>query len=103
MLMTGCRRNASRVELTDEASAPCFLSVSVRAEGDRVCRLAARAVRIVEDRWADVKFKAQSKAFLAKFVDNAGKPIEHPSLLCRRSGQIEGQLPSDGWLAILLP
>jgi hypothetical protein len=47
-----------------------------------------------EDRWADVKFKAQSKAFLAKFVDNAGKPIEHPSLLCRRRGQIDGQLPS---------
>jgi hypothetical protein len=47
-----------------------------------------------EGRWVDVKFKAQSKAFLAKFVDNAGKQIEHPSLLCRRSGQIDGQLPS---------
>jgi hypothetical protein len=47
-----------------------------------------------ENRWADVKFKAQSKAFLAKFVDNAAKPIEHPSLLCRRSGQIDGRLSS---------
>lgn len=47
-----------------------------------------------EDRWADVRFKEQSKAFPAKCVDNAGRPIEHPSLLCRRSGQIDGQLPS---------
>jgi len=47
-----------------------------------------------DDRWADVKFKAQSKAFLAKFVDNDGEPIEHPSLLCRRGGKIDGQLPS---------
>ena len=49
---------------------------------------------LFEDRWADVKFKVQSKAFLAKFVDNAGRPIEHQSLLCRRGGQIDGELPS---------
>lgn len=54
-----------------------------------------------EDRWADVKFKAQSKAFLAKFVDNAGKPIEHPSLLCRRGDQIDGELPSPEEIAAL--
>jgi hypothetical protein len=47
-----------------------------------------------EDRWADPKFKEQSKAFLAKFVDHAGKPIEKPSLFCRRGGQIDGQVPS---------
>jgi hypothetical protein len=47
-----------------------------------------------DDRWSDPKFKAQSKAFLAKFVDHADKPIEKPSLLCRRGGQIDGQLPS---------
>jgi hypothetical protein len=46
-----------------------------------------------EDRWADGKFKTQAKAFLAKFVDNAGKPIEHPSLFCRRGGKIDGQRP----------
>ena len=51
-------------------------------------------VESFEDRWADVKFKAQSKAFLAKFVDSAGKPVEHPSLLCRRGGWIDGQLPA---------
>ena len=51
-------------------------------------------VESFEDRWADVKFKAQSKAFLAKFVDSAGKPIEHPSLLCRRGRHIDGQLPA---------
>lgn len=47
-----------------------------------------------EDRWADEKFKAQSKAFLAKFVDGAGKPIERPSLLCRRGAQIDGRRPA---------
>jgi hypothetical protein len=46
-----------------------------------------------DDRWSDAKFKAQSKAFLAKFVDRVGKSIEHPSLLCRRGGQIDGRLP----------
>jgi hypothetical protein len=50
-------------------------------------------VEAFDDRWSDAKFKAQSKAFLAKFVDGAGKPIERPSLLCRRGGQIDGQLP----------
>jgi hypothetical protein len=50
-------------------------------------------VEAFDERWSDAKFKAQSKAFLAKFVDSAGKPIEHPSLLCRRGGQIDGQLP----------
>ena len=47
-----------------------------------------------ETRWADQKFKKQAKAFLAKFVDGAGQPIEHPSLLCRRQGSIDGTLPS---------
>jgi hypothetical protein len=50
-------------------------------------------VEAFDERWSDAKFKAQSKAFLAKFVDSSGKPIEHPSLLCRRGGQIDGQLP----------
>jgi hypothetical protein len=51
-------------------------------------------VESFEDQWADVKFKSQSKAFLAKFVDNSGKPIEHPSLLRRRGGPIDGRLPA---------
>ena len=51
-------------------------------------------LELFEDRWADAKFKAQSKAFLAKFVDNAGRPIQDPVLLCRRGGQIDGRLPA---------
>lgn len=51
-------------------------------------------VESFDDRWADGKFRAQSKAFLAKFVDGTGKPIERPSLVCRRNDQIDGQLPS---------
>ena len=47
-----------------------------------------------EERWADPDFKTQAKAFLAKFVDGAGKPIKHPSLLCRRQGSIDGTSPS---------
>ena len=47
-----------------------------------------------EKRWADPDFKTQAKAFLAKFVDDAGKPIERPSLLCRRQGLIDGTSPS---------
>ena len=47
-----------------------------------------------EKRWADLKFKTQAKAFLAKFVDGGGQPIEHPSFLCRRQGLIDGTRPS---------
>ena len=47
-----------------------------------------------EDRWADPKFKAQSEAFLSKFVDAAGNRIENPTLLCRSSAQVDGQLPT---------
>ena len=47
-----------------------------------------------EERWADPDFKTQAKAFLAKFVDDAGKPIKRPSLLCRRQGLIDGTSPS---------
>ena len=47
-----------------------------------------------EERWADLKFKTQAKAFLAKFIDGGGQPIEHPSLLCRRKDRIDGILPS---------
>ena len=47
-----------------------------------------------EERWADLKFKTQAKAFLAKFVDGHGQPIERPSLLCRRQGKLDGTLPS---------
>ena len=47
-----------------------------------------------EERWVDPDFKTQAKAFLAKFVDGAGKPIKHPSLLCRRQGSIDGTSPS---------
>ena len=47
-----------------------------------------------EERWADLKFKTQAKAFLAKFVDGRGQPIERPSLLCHRQGLIDGALPS---------
>jgi hypothetical protein len=32
------------------------------------------------DRWADEKFRKQSEAFLGKFVDENGKPIEHPPM-----------------------
>lgn len=46
-----------------------------------------------ENRWADPRFKTQSKAFLGKFVDGVGNQIENPSLLCRRNGEIDGQLP----------
>ncbi len=46
-----------------------------------------------EERWADLKFKTQAKAFLAKFVDGFGQPIERPSLLCRQ-GLIDGAFPS---------
>ena len=47
-----------------------------------------------EERWADLKFKTQAKAFLAKFVDESGQPIERPSLLCHRPGLIDGAFPS---------
>ena len=47
-----------------------------------------------EERWADLKFKKQAKAFLAKFVDGRGQPIKRPSLLCRRQGLIDGTSPS---------
>ena len=47
-----------------------------------------------EERWADLKFETQAKAFLAKFVDGHGQPIERPSLLCRRQGKIDGAFPS---------
>ena len=47
-----------------------------------------------EKRWADLKFKKQAKAFLAKFIDGLGRPIERPSLLCRRQGKIDGTSPS---------
>ena len=54
-----------------------------------------------EERWADLKFKTQAKAFLAKFVDGGGQQIEHPSLLCRRQGWIDGTLPSPQEIAAL--
>jgi hypothetical protein len=45
--------------------------------------------------WADPAFKAQATAFPAKFVvGHHGKPIERPSLLCRRNGPIDGVLPT---------
>ena len=47
-----------------------------------------------EERWANPDFKTQAKAFLAKFVDDAGKPFKRPSLLCRRQGLIDGTFPS---------
>ena len=47
-----------------------------------------------EERWADLKFKKQAKASLAKFVDGFGQPIKRPSLLCRRHGLIDGTSPS---------
>ena len=47
-----------------------------------------------EERWADLKFKTQAKAFLAKFVDGRGQPFKRPSLLCRRQGLIDGTRPS---------
>lgn len=51
-------------------------------------------LRLFESAWTDAKFKAQATAFLGKFVDNAGKTIESPSVLCRRNGQIDGQPPT---------
>ena len=47
-----------------------------------------------EERWADLKFKTRAKAFLAKFVDGQGQPVERPSLLCRRQGKLDGAFPS---------
>lgn len=47
-----------------------------------------------EGRWADERFEARAKAFLAKFVDSSGKPIDRPSLLCRRDLQLDGQRPA---------
>ncbi len=47
-----------------------------------------------DNSWADPKFKGQVEAFLAKFVDSRGKRIEQPSILLRRAGQIDGQLPA---------
>jgi hypothetical protein len=44
--------------------------------------------------WADPKLKERAGAFLAKFVDNVGQPMERPTLLCRRNGQIDGQPPT---------
>lgn len=44
-----------------------------------------------DGRWADPKFEAQARAFLAKFLDDDGKPIERPSVLVRRGGQIDGR------------
>ena len=46
-----------------------------------------------EECWANLKFKTQAKAFLAKFVDGLGQPIERPSLLCRQ-GLIDETRPS---------
>lgn len=46
------------------------------------------------DRWADEKFKKQSEAFLGKFVGENGKPIEHPSIVCRRNIKIDGTPPT---------
>jgi hypothetical protein len=51
-------------------------------------------VEAFDSRWAGSRFKAQSAAFLAKFVDHAGEPIQKPSLLCRRGREIDGLLPS---------
>ena len=50
--------------------------------------------RAFEDQWANPRFKAQSQAFLSKFVNNTGTPVENPSLLCRRESQIDGQPPT---------
>jgi len=46
------------------------------------------------DRWADDNFKKQSEAFLGKFVDEKGEPIEHPSIVCRRNAKIDGTPPT---------
>ena len=47
-----------------------------------------------ENRWMDPRFKAQATAFLGKFVGTNGKPIENPTLLCRKGRQLDGQQPS---------
>lgn len=54
------------------------------------------------DRWADEKFKQQSEAFLGKFVDEKGKPIEHPSIVCRRNAKIDGTPPNAGEMEALV-
>jgi hypothetical protein len=51
-------------------------------------------LKAFENRWADQTFKAQSKLFLSKFVDQSGESIEAPTLLCRRGGLIDGALPA---------
>ena len=47
-----------------------------------------------EDLWADAKFKLHAQAFLAKFVNHSGEPIERPSIICRRNGQVDGKPPT---------
>ena len=56
-----------------------------------------------EERWADLKFKKQAKASLAKFVDGFGQPIKRPSLLCRRHGLIDGTLRGSPFFGHKIP
>jgi len=54
-----------------------------------------------ENRWADERFKAQAGRFLAKFVDDTGKGIKRPSILCRRGVPLDGSMPSVEEMAAL--
>lgn len=51
-------------------------------------------VKAFDGRWNDAGFESRAKAFLEKFVDGAGSSIKNPSVLCRRGGVIDGNLPS---------
>jgi len=53
------------------------------------------------ERWTDARFKAQAEAFLRKFVDHEGKPLEHPSLVVRRSGAVDCTRPKDAEISAL--
>ena len=54
-----------------------------------------------EGRWADPRFETQAKAFLRKFVDTQGQPIERPTLVGPHQGAIGGAVPTAGEIEAL--
>jgi hypothetical protein len=51
-------------------------------------------LHMFDGRWTDPAFEKRAKAFIAKFTDSKGKPIENPSLLGRRGQQVDGAAPT---------
>ena len=47
-----------------------------------------------ENRWADLRFKAQAIDFLRKFVGTDNEPIDNPALLCKQGQKLNGEEPS---------